>query len=94
MSFCREIRVKRTRKKRPCDWCGEKINQGDASVTTSGIFEGDFFSVRYHPECNAAAYRWYEANKCWGEEMPDGGSMNRGGIREKGELEETNQVNQ
>ena len=87
MSFYNETHVKRTRRTRRCDWCGELIQKGDPSVSTSGIFEGDFYTGRYHPECNAAAYRYYKTNNCWGEEMPERHSMNRGGIMEKGDPE-------
>lgn len=86
MSFHNETHVKKTRRARKCDWCSERINKGDPSVSTSGIFEGDFYQGRYHPECSAAITRYYTVNKCWGEEMPDG-PMNRGGIEEAGEPE-------
>ena len=87
MSFHSETHVKKTRKARRCDWCSEGIEKGDPSVSTSGIFDGDFYSARYHPECAAAITRYYTANNCWGEEMPDW-VMNRGGILEAGEIEE------
>jgi hypothetical protein len=86
VSFHNETHVKRTRRTRRCNWCGELIQKGDPSVATSGIFEGDFYTGRYHPECNAAALRWYRVNNAWGEAMPDY-PMNRGGIEEKGEPE-------
>ena len=86
MSFHNETHVKKTRRARRCDWCAERIEKGDPSVSTSGIFEGDFYQGRYHPECSAAITRYYTVNKCWGEEMPDW-TMNRGGIEEAGEPE-------
>lgn len=86
MSFHRETPVKKTRRARRCDWCGDRIDAGQPSVATSGIFEGDFYTGRYHPECNAAALRYYRVNHCWGEAMPED-PMNRGGIKEKGEPE-------
>ena len=88
MSFHNERQVKRTRRNCRCDWCGECVEKGAPSVTTSGVFEGDFYKGRYHPECNEAATRYYNANDCWGEAMPDW-LMNRGGIEEKGEPEAT-----
>jgi hypothetical protein len=87
MSFHRETPVKKTRSAKWCGWCGESIEAGTPSVYTSGVWEGDFFQARYHPECNAAITRYYTKHKCWGEEMPDW-SMNRGGIEERGEPEE------
>lgn len=81
MSFHSETLVKRTRRTRKCDWCWQHIQKGDPSVATSGIFEGDFYQGRYHPECNAAALRWYQHHQCWGESMPEE-RMERGGIRD------------
>ncbi len=86
MSFHRETPVKRTRRQSWCRWCGERIWKGDPSVVASGVFEGDFYSLRYHPECSVACTRYYQVNRCWGEEMPEG-PMNRGGILEQGEVE-------
>jgi hypothetical protein len=86
MSFYNETPVKRTRRARRCDWCHEQIEQGAPSVATSGVFEGDFYTGRYHPECNAAAHRYYIVHQCWGEEMPYE-RMNRGGIKAHGEPE-------
>lgn len=85
MSFHNETHVKRTRRTRRCDWCGEMIHKGEPSVATSGIFEGDFYQGRYHPECNAATLRWCR-REGWGEALPEY-PMNRGGIEEKGEPE-------
>jgi len=95
MSFPTTTQVKKTRHAKRCNWCFERIEKGDPSVVTlltSGVFEGDFYEGdfyrgRYHPECHAAIERYYVANKCWGEEMPDS-IMNRGGILEAGEPEE------
>jgi len=87
VSFYNEKAVKRTRRTRRCDWCGELIQMGDPSVVTAGVYEGDFCTGRYHPECSAAITRYYTVNKCWGEEMPERHSMNRGGIEEKSEPE-------
>lgn len=85
MSFHNETHVKRTRRTRRCDWCGELIQKGEPSVATSGIFEGDFYQGRYHPECNAATLRWCRKNG-WNEGLPDW-LCNRGGIEELGEPE-------
>lgn len=86
MSFHTERQVKSGRAVYRCHWCPERILKGEPSVITAGVFEGDFFSGRYHPECAAAIKRYYTVNNCWGDEMPDG-PMNRGGIEEVGEPE-------
>ena len=86
MNFHNETHVKKTRKTRRCDWCSERIEKGDPSVSTSGICDGDFYQGRYHPECWTAIGRYCRKHNAWGEELPDG-PMNRGGIEEAGEPE-------
>jgi len=46
--------VNRTRRYCRCDWCGEEIKKDDRSVLMSAIWEGDFHSTRFHPECHKA----------------------------------------
>jgi hypothetical protein len=86
MSFYDETNVKRTRKNCLCQWCWERIDAGEPSVITAGVFDGEFQTARYHPECRRAIMAWYDINKCHGEPLPDY-EMIRGGIREKRELE-------
>ena len=86
MSFYRETPVNRTRRICRCCWCEEAIEAGQPSIYIAGIFEGDFFTDRMHPECKTAATRWYDENDCWGEPWPCE-AMNRGGIQPKGEKE-------
>jgi hypothetical protein len=91
MSFHREHAVKKTRKTCSCDWCCEVIEKGASCVVAIGVYDGDFFSKRYHPECDEAIVRWCK-REGWGEELPDEG-MNRGGIEPKGEPEDmTNEM--
>jgi len=84
MSFHHTRHVKRTRATRKCDWCWELINAGAPSVVLSGVFDGDFFSARYHPECETAIDRYYNTHTAWGESFPED-RMNRGGIEPYGE---------
>mgnify|MGYP000860192376 CR=1 FL=1 len=92
MSFHNTTHVKRTRRTRRCNWCGEMIQKGDPSVAHAGNYDGDFYQGRYHPECNAAIDRWWKAYRNKGNEFPDY-LMNRGGIEERGEPE-TDPINQ
>lgn len=39
------------RKEHKCDQCYQEIPKGFEYVSTSGIFEGDFYSGKYHEEC-------------------------------------------
>ena len=43
----------KSRKDRRCCYCGQKINKGDIYVRWTGIYEGDFQSNAWHPECDA-----------------------------------------
>jgi len=86
MSFHNVREVKKTRRKRKCDWCWELIEKGDPSIATCGIFEGDFYRARFHPECHAAELRYCDERNCWNDAMPED-RMNRGGIEEYGEPE-------
>jgi hypothetical protein len=87
MSFHNEISVKKTRNTCKCNWCWWPIEKGQPSIYRAGVYEGDFFTARYHPECSSAVRRWYEVNDAWGEPMPEY-RMNRGGIFMAGEIEE------
>ena len=53
-TILKERQVKRTRKDRRCDWCGDWVKAGDASVSMSANWDGDFSSTRYHPDCHKA----------------------------------------
>jgi len=86
MSFHTSRHVKNTRKIKRCDWCRELIQKGEPSIISSGVFEGNFYSVRYHPECYDAVDRWIEVNRAWCEGLPMD-PMNRGGIEPYGEEE-------
>ena len=40
-----------SRKQRWCYWCPEPIAPGDRYRRVVGVFEGDFYSSAFHPEC-------------------------------------------
>jgi hypothetical protein len=39
------------RKEHRCAWCGEQMDKGEKAHYRSGLYEGDFFSEHWHPEC-------------------------------------------
>ena len=41
----------KARKGCKCIYCGQQILAGDLYKKQSGVFEGDWFTNRYHPEC-------------------------------------------
>lgn len=42
------------RKSRRCEWCGEMIEKSADAYQGKGIFEGEFYDYRMHPECAEA----------------------------------------
>jgi hypothetical protein len=42
------------RKEYTCIWCGQKILKGEKHRKVDGVFDGDFQSDRFHPECATA----------------------------------------
>lgn len=54
MSFHSGRWINKTRKIHSCCWCGKRIEVGSAASYAAGVFEGDFWSGHYHPECQAA----------------------------------------
>jgi hypothetical protein len=48
--------------------------------------DGDFYSCRYHPECDAVIPKWIRTYSDWNEALPED-RMNRGGIEPYGEEE-------
>ncbi|WAC72099.1 hypothetical protein OU995_21395 [Roseateles sp. SL47] len=36
---------------RTCIWCGERLTVGQPYCRQSGVWDGQFFTSRYHPEC-------------------------------------------
>ena len=58
-TILKETNVKRTRNKCRCDWCGEIVNSGEPSLSMAAVWDGDFSTTRYHPECHKA---WQETD--------------------------------
>jgi hypothetical protein len=86
MSFWSERRVKKPRKAKHCYWCGEACLAGEPKLVVSGVWDGEFFSDSWHPECNAAREAWQVQNK-GEEELPWEGEMQRGKPISREELE-------
>jgi hypothetical protein len=57
-----EAKVIRTRKAHRCIWCGEDIAKGDECVVATGLFDGEFYCNRFHPECDGAALEYHLQN--------------------------------
>ena len=58
MSFLSQNTVARSRKRKFCALCGEKIAVGESKVVRNGTDGGDFWTMHMHPECEA-----YESSK-------------------------------
>lgn len=53
--------VKKCRKNHLCAWCAETISKGAPAIYRAGVFDGDFLSDHFHPECWDACGRFVEA---------------------------------
>lgn len=53
--------VKRCRMPHRCQWCAEEIAKGAPAVYRACIYEGDFCSDHFHPECWDACGRYATA---------------------------------
>lgn len=60
--------VKKSRKEHKCEHCWEKIPKGSSYVRSSGIFDGEPYSVAQHHECleayiefnkDSTSYEWF-----------------------------------
>lgn len=84
MSFYNEREVKSCRKASRCYWCAESIEVGSPKFNITGVYQGDFGSSDFHPECKAALDQY---QKLYGRAndygWPEEGSCKRGGIEER-----------
>lgn len=61
MSTCLSDQPKRVaRKAHQCFYCGNRIEIGEVHGYRTGVDGGDFWTMRYHPECEAfaVAQKW------------------------------------
>jgi len=68
--------VKKSRKRRRCDWCGETIEVGQPYNSYQFSTHGDASTVRMHPECLAASCGVAKQEGGWFEWTP--GAYRRG----------------
>lgn len=61
--FCSLTHIKKTRRERSCDWCGESIPAGSAAWKTAGCNQGKFWKAYWHPECVEANQRLTQAER-------------------------------
>ena len=43
-------------KEHTCDWCYTLILPAERYSRITGVYDDDFYSVPYHPDCDAARY--------------------------------------
>ena len=73
--------VKKSRKCRRCDWCGEAIEIGQPYDSYMWAAYGDTSRIRMHPECHRAAGELATQEGGFVEWM--GGEFQRGSIDER-----------
>ena len=67
MDFQNERIIKKPRKQKRCYWCNEWCEIGQERVNITGVWDSDFFSNHYHPECLQANRDWFELPENKGE---------------------------
>lgn len=67
------------RQNHQCAWCGESISIGRVCHISTGKYEGEFQSNKFHPECWKAALDVFRS----GEECFEMGIYKRGTCQEK-----------
>ena len=45
------------KKEHRCEWCGGKINKGERYDYKVGTFDGDFFTIKSHIDCDKLIYK-------------------------------------
>lgn len=55
--FCAPFKLVRARKRHVCDYCGERIQQGESYFRQFVVYEGYPGTWREHTECHAAIVR-------------------------------------
>lgn len=74
MSIVLSDSTHRAGKRYRCWYCGQLIERGDTHGRRAGVSCGDFWTMRYHPECDAwACEHWNEDD--W--EIHDEGEFTR-----------------
>ena len=68
MSFSREQTVKATRKPCRCIACNTAIAVGQSAIRCTGMVDGDFNAVAYHPECRAAEIAFNDLRGTYGDD--------------------------
>lgn len=68
MTTLSEREVKAVRKAVRCDGCGRFIVVGEPASRWAGIFDGDFVSTAYHPDCRQAEIALNERHDTWDED--------------------------
>lgn len=73
----RDSDIKKTKKKHRCIWCGGLIEAGQPAHVSAWIWEGDFQTGHYHPECWSALNRSEYSEDGFAEgEQPRGVAVN------------------
>ncbi len=60
MSTCFDSHTRRAAKRYRCYYCAQRIEVGEKHVYAVGTTDGDFWSMRAHPECDAYAQEHWD----------------------------------
>ncbi len=76
----RDSEITKTRKRHRCVWCGMHIEIGQSAHSSAWIWEGEFQTGYFHPECWSALNRSDYTEDGWTEgEQPRGVAVDKYG---------------
>lgn len=58
MSFVCDHGLRRAAKQHRCWYCDQHIEVGERYGYRTGVTDGDFWAMRFHPECDAQTDTW------------------------------------
>ncbi len=60
MSTCFDTHTRRAAKPHRCYYCAQRIAVGEVHGYRTGTTDGDFWTMRFHPECDAFAQKHWK----------------------------------
>jgi hypothetical protein len=67
--FQNRMEIRSVRKPHECEHCGRKIEVGNPAIKTTGQWDGYFYALYEHPECEAAGLAYAKETGYWGDEF-------------------------
>ena len=66
-NFHKERVVRSAKKEHVCYLCGQKIENGEQYRIMTGVFDGDFYSLKLHGQCHSMVEAYWAEQECYDE---------------------------